>query len=206
MERDEINARYLETQRQLEEMRRQMPKPEPAPRPDLYENPDGAIKYGVQEYVDPQIQQMRDEIAQLKNSYVSQREEESREKAIEKYGEEAVQNAYVWVAEGIRLRDPNVVHAYNQVMQSRRPFDSLVQIHQEISLMQQVKAAGGVERWREQQLNGGQPQQQSRPQPGQPQGRVNLPPSLRNTPSARSGNDDNSSDTSDAALFRHAMR
>jgi hypothetical protein len=188
-------------------MRRQMPKPEPAPRPDLYENPDGAIKYGVQEYVDPQIQQLRSELAQIKNSYVSEREEASREQAIEKYGEEAVRSAYDWVAQGIQNRDPSVVHAYNQVMQSRRPFDSLVQLHQEISLMQQVKAAGGVEKWREQQLNGGQPQQQSRPQQSsQPQGRVNLPPSLRNTPSARSGNDDNSSDTSDAALFRHAMR
>ena len=206
-ERDAINQRYLETQRQLETLQRQMPKPEPAPRPDFYENPDGAVKYGVQEYVDPQIQQMREEIAQLKNAHVSQREEESRERAIEKYGEEAVRSAYVWVAEGIQKGDPNVAHAYNQVMQSRRPFDSLVQIHQEISLMQQVKAAGGVERWREQQLASGQPQQQSRPQPGQPQGSVTrLPPSLRNTPSARSGNDDDSSDTSDAAMFRHAMR
>ena len=209
-ERDAINQRYLETQRQLEMLQRQMPKPEPAPRPDLYENPDGAIKYGVQEYVDPQIQQMREEIAQLKNAHVSQREEESRERAIEKYGEEAVRSAYVWVAEGIQKGDPNVAHAYNQVMQSRRPFDSLVQIHQEISFMQQVKAAGGVDKWREQYLSNsgqGQPQQQSRPQPGQPQGSVTrLPPSLRNTPSARSGNDDDSSDTSDAAMFRHAMR
>jgi hypothetical protein len=191
-------------------LQRQMPKPEPAPRPDLYENPDGAIKYGVQEYVDPQIQQLRDELAQIKNSYVSEREETSREQAMEKYGEEAVRSAYVWVAQGIQNRDPNVVHAYNQVMQSRRPFDSLVQIHKEISFMQQVKAAGGVDKWREQYLsNGGQvqPQQQSRPQQSsQPQGgATRLPPSLRSVPAAR-GAAEEDNDMSDAALFRHATR
>jgi hypothetical protein len=207
IERDDAIQRSHEMQRQLEMLRQQMPKPEPAPRPDLYENPDGAIKYGVQEYVDPQIQQLRDELAQIKNSYVSEREEISRERAIEKYGEEAVRNAYVWVAEGIQKGDPNVAQAYNQVMQSRKPFDRLVQVHQEISLMQQIKAAGGVEQWRAQQLVSGQPQQQSRPQPGQPQGsNIKLPTSLRSVPSARSNADDDDNDMSDAALFRHATR
>jgi hypothetical protein len=51
--------------------------------------------------------------------------------------------------------------------------------------------------------------QQSRMSNGQsPQGSITkLPPSLRNTPSARgNGADEDSSDMSDAALFRHAMR
>jgi len=206
-ERDAINQRYLETQRQLEMLRQSQPKPEPKPAPDLFENPNGAIEYGVQQYVDPQIQQMREELAQLKAAAVSEREETSRELAIEKYGEDVVRSAYTWIAQGIQSRDPNVVHAYNQAMQARRPFEVIVQAHKEISLMQQIKAAGGVEQWREQQLS--QPsQQQTRQASSQPQGSITkLPPSLRNTPSARgNGADEDSSDMSDAALFRHAMR
>jgi hypothetical protein len=92
-------------------------------------------------------------------------------------------------------------------MQSPDPYGAMVQAYKRASIVQQIEAAGGPDKWREQQLASGQPQQQSRPQPGQPQGSVTrLPPSLRNTPSARSGNDDDSTDTSDAAMFRHAMR
>jgi hypothetical protein len=204
-ERDAINQRYLDTQRQLEMLQRQMPKPEPKPAPDLFENPNGAIEYGVQQYVDPQIQQMREELAQLKAAAVSEREETSRELAIEKYGEDVVRSAYTWIAQGMQSRNPDVVHAYNQAMQARRPFDVIVQAHKETSLMQQIKAAGGVEQWREQQLS--QPQQQRQPSSQQPQGsNIKLPPTLRSVPSARSSGGDDDNDMSDAALFRHASR
>jgi hypothetical protein len=213
--REEAERRIAEEraqwQRQFEMLQRQnQPKPEPKPAPDLFENPNGAIEYGVQQYVDPQIQQMREELAQLKAAAVSEREETSRELAVEKYGEDVVRSAYTWIAQGIQSRDPNVVHAYNQAMQARRPFEVIVQAHKEMSLMQQIKAAGGVDQWREQQLAAGQPQAQqssSRQQSNdRPQGSiVKLPPSMSRIPASQLDGDDDG-DMSDAALFKHAMR
>ena len=202
-EKDAAVQRYLETQRQLEMLQRQMPKPEPAPKPDLYENPDAAIEYGARQLLTPIEQRIRamEERAQAQLEY------NSRNYAFQQYGEPTVRSAYDWTANGIRTQDPEVVHAYNRAMQSPDPYGAMVQAYKRASIVQQIEAAGGPDKWREQQLASGQPQQQSRPQPGQPQGSVTrLPPSLRNTPSARSGNDDDSSDTSDAAMFRHAMR
>jgi hypothetical protein len=200
-ERDAINQRYLETQRQLEMLQRQMPKPEPQPVPDPYENPEGFARYHAQQMTSPVEQRQQALEARLQR----QVELNSRYFAERDHGPEAVRSAYVWLDQGIKAGDPSVAHVYNQAMQTEHPFESIVSAHKELSLMQQIKAAGGPDKYREQLLAASQ--QQSRPQPGQPQGSVTrLPPSLRNTPSARSGNDDDSTDTSDAAMFRHAMR
>ena len=197
------NDERMQWQRQLEMLQRQMPKPEPTPKPDLYENPDAAIEYGARQLLTPIEQRIRamEERAQAQLEY------NSRNYAFQQYGEPTVRSAYDWTANGIRTQDPEVVHAYNRAMQSPDPYGAIVQAYKRAELVHQIEQAGGPDKWREQQLASGQPQQQSRPQPGQPQGSVTrLPPSLRNTPSARSGNDDDSSDTSDAAMFRHAMR
>lgn len=200
-ERDAINQRYLETQRQLEMLQRQMPKPEPAPRPDLYENPDAAIEYGARQVLTPIEQRLQAAEARLQ----AQLEYNSRRDAFREHGEDNVRSAYEWLARGVSNRDPDVVHVYNRAMQSEHPYDAMVQAFKRVSIVQQIEAAGGADKWREQQL--AQPQQQGRQQSSQPQGSVTrLPPSLRNTPSARSGNDDDNTDTSDAAMFRHAMR
>jgi hypothetical protein len=86
----------------------------------------------------------------------------------------------------------------------------MVKAFKEISFVQQVRAAGGPDKWREQQLAAGQPQQQSQqrqPSSRQPQGsEIKLPPTLRSIPSARSAADGDDNDMSDAALFRHASR
>jgi hypothetical protein len=210
-ERDTFSQRYQEAQRQIEMLQRQMPKPEPKPAPDMFESPDGFVDHRMDQRMTPYEQQQQ----ALRVEVQEQREFMSRYFAENKYGAEKVHAAYNWLGQGIKANDPLVVHVYNQVMQSKHPYDAAVQAYDELSLMQQVKAAGGPDKWREQQLAAGQSQptasqeragrQQSN---GQPQGSVTrLPPSLRNTPSARTaGGDDDPNDMSDAALFRHAMR
>jgi hypothetical protein len=202
IERDEAIQRYQETQRQLEMLQRQMPKPEPKPAPDMFESPDGFVDHRMDQRMTPYEQQQQELRAEMQE----QREFMSRYFAENKHGAEKVHAAYNWLGQGIQAKDPLVVHAYNQVMQSKHPYDAAVQAYDELSLIQQVKAAGGPDKYREQLLAA--QQQQSRQQSGQPQGSVTrLPPSLRNTPSARgNGVDDDPSDMSDAALFRHAMR
>ena len=207
-EKDAAVQRYLETQRQLEMLQRKMPKPEPTPRPDLYENPDGFIGHHLQEYVDPRIQQLEQRIAAQDERYRLQNEEVSRERAIEKYGRENVQAAVKWLGQSMQA-DPDAERFYKTSIYNPNavdPFKTLMTTYQQYQINSDPDG-WALRRAAELNAQNGQPQQQSRPQPGQPQGSVTrLPPSLRNTPSARSGNDDDSSDTSDAAMFRHAMR
>jgi hypothetical protein len=199
-ERDAANQRYQETQRQLEMLQRQMPKPEPQLPPDLFENPQGAIEFGARQLLTPiekQQQALLEEVQHI-------REENSRWRAERDHGPEAVRSGYDWVAQGVQARDPTVVNVYNQAMQSRHPFDVIVKAHKELSLVQQINAAGGPDKWREQQLAAAQPVRQ---QSSQPQGSITkLPPSLRNVPSARGNGADDDSDMSDAAIFRQSMR
>jgi hypothetical protein len=136
----------------------------------------------------------------------------SRREAIRDHGPETVRAAYDWLAKGIQSKDPDVVHAYNQVMQSEHPFDTAVQSYKRTSVMHQIAQVGDIDKWvmqRAQELAGQQQQGNRQTSNGQaPQGSITkLPPSLRNTPSARdNGTGDDPSDMSDAALFRHAMR
>jgi len=208
--REEAERRVAETearwQRQFEYMQRQaQPKPEPAPPPDLFENPTGFVDQNVRQYVDP----IKAELQQI-------REENSRWRAEDKHGAEKVRASYDWVAQGIANRDPDAITAYNRAMQSPHPFDVLVTAHQQRVVHQTI--GNDPNAWFEKELErrmGSDPQfaakfQQTRQASnGQsPQGSITkLPPSLRNTPSARgNGGDEDSSDMSDAALFRHAMR
>jgi hypothetical protein len=203
-ERDAANQRYHETQRQLEMLQRQMPKPEAAPRPDLYENPDAAIEYGARQVLTPLEQRLQAAEAKLQ----AQLEYNSRRDAFREHGEQLVRTSYEWVADGIRRQDPDVVHAYNRAMQSEHPYDAIAQAYKRASVMQQINQVGDLDKWavqRAQEL-AGQQQQSRQPSNGQPQGSVTrLPPSLRNTPAARGAVEDDT-DTSDAAIFRHAMR
>jgi hypothetical protein len=208
--REEAERRVAETearwQRQFAEMQRQaQPKPEPKPAPDLYENPDGFVDHRLQQSLSPIEQRLQAHEARMQ----AQLEYVSRRDAFKEYGEDLVRTSYDWVANGVRSQDPDVVHAYNRAMQSEHPYDAIVQAYRRTSVMQQISQVGDLDKWaiqRAAELAGAQ-QQQGRQQSSQPQGSITkLPPSLRNTPSARSGNDDDSADTSDAALFRHAMR
>ena len=206
--REEAERRVAETearwQRQFQELQRQaQPKPEPKPAPDLYENPDGFFDHRLQQGLSPIEQRLQAQEARMQ----AQLEFVSRRDAFKEYGEPLVRTSYDWVADGIRKQDPDVVHAYNKAMQSEHPYDAIVQAYKRVSVMQQISQVGDLDKWvmqRAQELAG--QQQQNRQSNGQPQGSVTrLPPSLRNTPAARGAVEDDT-DTSDAAIFRHAMR
>jgi hypothetical protein len=211
--REEAERRVAETearwQRQFAEMQRQnQPKPEPKPAPDLFENPDGFVDHRLQQSLTPIEQKLQAYEARMQ----AQLEYTSRRDAFKEYGEQAVRTSYDWIAQGIRAQDPDVVHAYNRAMQSEHPYDAIVQAYKRASVMQQIQQVGDLDKWavqRAQELAAGQqqaPQGGRQPSSGQPQGSITrMPPSLRNVPAARGvGEDDN--DTSDAAIFRHAMR
>ena len=207
-ERDAINQRYLETQRQLEMLQRQnAPKPEPTPAPDLFENPTGFAKHYAQEVAKEAMSPLERRLQAAE----ARLEANSRREAFKEFGQETVKTAYSWLVNGMQSQDPNVFHTYNQAMQSDHPYETIVNAYQELSFVQQVRAAGGPDKWREQQFaaqSQAQPQGNNRQQSnGSSQGNsiVKLPPSMRNLPASQLDGDDES-DMSDAAMFRQAMR
>ena len=210
-ERDAINQRYLETQRQLEMLQRQnQPKPEPTPAPDLFENPQGAIEYGARQLLTP----IEQRILAMETRMQEEREFFSRREAEREHGPEMVREAYNWLAQGTQARNPDVMNVYQQVMQSKHPFDMIVAAHKRMSVMQQIDSAGDLDKWvmqraAELQQRGQQPPQGNGRQGsnGSSQGNsiVKLPPSMRNLPASQVDGDDDS-DMSDAAMFRQAMR
>ena len=128
-------------------------------------------------------------------------------------GREAVRSAYDWLAQGIQARNPDVLNIYQQVMQSKHPYDAIVAAHKRVGVMQQIDKAGDLDKWVMQRAAELQ-QQQTQPQGnsrqasnGSPQGNsiVKLPPSMRNLPASQVDGDDDS-DMSDAAMFRYATR
>jgi hypothetical protein len=212
--REEAERRVAETnaqwQRQFEMLQRQnQPKPDPKPAPDLFENPQGAIEYGARQLLTPieqQQQQLRAELQETREYY-------SRRDAEKDHGPETVREAYNWLAQGIQARDPDVMHLYQQVMQSKHPFEVIVSAHKRTSVMQQISQAGDLDKWVMQRAAELQQQQAAQQAPasrqqsnGRPQGSiVKLPPSMSRIPASQLDGDDDT-DMSDAALFRHAMR
>ena len=125
-----------------------------------------------------------------------------------------VRDAYNWLAQGMQAKNPDVLNVYQQVMQSKHPFDAIVSAHKRMSVMQQIDSAGDLDKWVMQRAAELQQRGQSSPQGngrqqsnGSSQGNsiVKLPPSMRNLPASQVDGDDDS-DMSDAAMFRQAMR
>jgi len=212
--REEAERRVAETearwQRQFEMLQRQnQPKPEPTPAPDLFENPQGAIEYGARQLLTPieqQQQQLRAELQETREYY-------SRRDAEKDHGPETVRDAYNALAQGVQARDPDAIHLYQQVMQSKHPFEVIVAAHKRNSVMQQISQAGDLDKWVMQRAAELQQQQAAQQAPagrqqsnGRPQGSiVKLPPSMSRIPASQLDGDDDG-DMSDAALFKHAMR
>ena len=213
--REEAERRVAETnaqwQRQFEMLQRQnAPKPEPVPAPDLFENPQGAIEYGARQLLTPIEQRLQAMEARAQE----EREFFSRRDAEKEHGPEMVRDAYNWLAQGMQAKNPDVLNVYQQVMQSRHPFDAIVSAHKRMSVMQQIDSAGDLDKWVMQRAAELQQRGQAQPQGngrqasnGNSQGNsiVKLPPSMRNLPASQVDGDDDS-DMSDAAMFRQAMR
>ena len=93
--------------------------------------------------------------------------------------------------------DPDAVQAYNHAMQSKHPYDVIVQAYKRSSIVQQIEKAGGdPDKWvmqraaelQAQQAPQGNGRQQSN---GSPQGSiVKLPPSMKNVASSQVSDED----------------
>ena len=212
--REEAERRVAETnaqwQRQFEMLQRQSQALPKEPPPDLFENPNGFVDQRLKEYLTPYEQQQQ----QLRADLQETREFYSRRDAEREHGPEMVRDAYNWLAQGMQARNPDVMNIYQQVMQSKHPFDMIVAAHKRMSVMQQIDSAGDLDKWVMQRAAELQQRGQASPQGngrqasnGSSQGNsiVKLPPSMRNLPASQVDGDDDS-DMSDAAMFRQAMR
>lgn len=206
-EREATERRFQESQaqwqRQIAELQAKLPKEEPKPAPDVFENPNEFLQHGVRQAVDP----IKSEVQQTREFF-------SRMMAEEKHGADKVQAAYDWVAKGMAERNPEVVSAYQRAMQSMHPFGEIVTAHQQRAVYDQIGSDPNA--WFEKELEKRladpkfasvqlQKIQQSVRGEQQPGNMISLPPSIGKTPSARSASDD-AGDMSDGSLFAHAMR
>lgn len=206
-EREATERRFQESQaqwqRQIAELQAKLPKEEPKPAPDVFEDPNKFLEHGVRQHVDP----IRSEITQL-------REEYSKKWAIKEHGAEKVNAAYKALADGMQSRDPEVLAVYQRAMQSMDPYDAIVSWHQQKAVFSQI--GNDPNAWFEKELEKrlADPQfastqlqkiQQSVRGPAQGQTIVQLPPSIGKAPSSQSASDD-AGDMSEASLFAHAMR
>ncbi len=206
-ERDATERRYQESQsqwqRQMAELQARLPKEEPKPAPDVFENPNGFLEHGVRQAVDP----INSKVTSLVESF-------SKKWAIKEHGQEKVDAAYKWVAEGMQNRNPEVMAIYQRAMASDDPYEHIVGGHQKQAVFSQI--GNDPNAWFEKELEKrmADPQfaasQMQRIQSGvrsnpQATNQIKLPPSIGKVPSSHSASDD-VGDMSDAGLFAHAMR
>lgn len=201
-----FNEAQANWQRQMQAIEARLPKQEQPKRPDLFENPDGAIDHGVRQAVDP----IKSEIGQLREFY-SQRE------AVREHGAEKVNAAKQALEQGMSVRDPEAWAIYNRAMQSMDPYGDIVNWHQQKSVFSQIGSDPNA--WFGKTLderlasdpkfaaeimqkiqNSVQGQNNS-----QAQQQIVVPPNLRRSPGARAGNEE-SGDMSNASLIAASMR
>ncbi len=206
-ERQAEQRRFQETQsqlqRQIAELSARVPKQEPQPAPDVFEDPNKFLEYGVRQHVDP----IRTEITQL-------REEYSKKWAEKEHGPEKVKAAYDWVAQGMQTRNPEIGAVYQRAMQSMDPYGEIMKAHQQQAVYSEI--GNDPKAWFEKELERrmADPQfaasQMQRIQSGvrsdpQAPNQIKLPPSIGKVPSSHASSDD-VGDMSDAGLFAHATR
>jgi hypothetical protein len=186
--------------RQFQQQLQQFQKP-PAPRPDMWENPDGFVEHGVKQALDP-VQQRMDAL----------REHYSWKDAVRTHGQETAVEARKWFYEAVQRGEQSVGHVLQRALTSIDPFEDIVGAYK------QHKAVATVgtdpEAWFQQELERRKasdpefaakhlaPQQQAQGAP--PTNIVKLPPSLNRQPGS-AGNSDVGS-MNDADLFAQAIR
>lgn len=122
-ERDKRQA----LERQIEELRRQVPKPEAAPAPDFWEAPQDAVQRQIAEAITPFQQAM-----------IAQQEMFSRARAEDKYGAEAVDAAFKELAGRFERRDPSALHDRQRLMASAHPYGALVEWHKQQVALKEI--------------------------------------------------------------------
>lgn len=196
----EERARQYE--RDLEAMRQQIAQnKQPEKVPDIFEDPNAFVDYGVRSAVDP----VKQEITQLREFY-------SRREAEREFGADKVKAAYDAIGQGLQSRDPESIAIYQRAMQSLDPYGEIVRWHQKTTVFSQIGSDPNA--WLEKQLEERlkDPAYQAKlmerirgnVQPAQ-RPITQLPPSLNKATSAAS-NEDDGEDNSDAGLLKSALR
>lgn len=122
-ERDKRQA----LQRQIEELRRQIPAKEAPKAPEFWEQPEGNIDHRVQQAVQPLVQE-----------FIMQREQTSRALAAIQYGEDTVNEAYKDLETRIQSGDPVARFDYQRVMAQPNQYAALVQLHQQRKALNEI--------------------------------------------------------------------
>lgn len=206
----EQNARHYAQQAQALQRRLQELE-HPKTPPDMFENPTGFVDHGVQQHVNPLLER----ITQLERQMVNDREAMSKQMAIGKYGEEAVNKAYQDVYAAAQAGSPDVLAVIEETKRSVDPVGALMRWHTQKSVLSKI--GNDPEAWFEktlqerlsnpdfqaktlERLRGGAVTTQSNGRPA-----INLPPSLNRA--AGAGNTDlpDLGDLSDKGLFRDAV-
>ncbi len=122
-ERDKRQA----LQRQIEELRRQIPAKEAPKAPEFWEQPEGSIDHRVQQAVQPLVQEL-----------IMQREQTSRALAAMKHGEDKVNEAFEDMKARIQAGDQSAQFDYQRVMAQPNQYDALVQLHQQRKALSEI--------------------------------------------------------------------
>lgn len=197
--------REAQWQRQFAELQARLPKAEEAKAPEVWEDPNGFLRHGLDQAINP----IRSEINTM-------REQFSLTYAIDKFGQEKVDAAYQALDKAAKSGDAEAQAVVARVKNSMFPYQDMVKWHEKQSIVSQVAQVGDLNKWFEQELERRMADpsfqakqlertQQSIRNPGASvQTITRLPPSLNKVGSAANEAADN--DMSDGALFANAIR
>lgn len=194
----ELREERDELRRQLAEAtRRQVQPQEQQKKPDLFENPDGFLKAGVSEAIDP----IRQEVETIREFY-------SRKDAIREHGEERVVEAFTALDRAAKLGDPIAMATVQAVKKSPDPFAEIVAWHTRNVVASNPDAF--AQKWLEDKLKDEKfvaelvskikPAQEEKPRPV-----INVPPSLNRATAAQAAIEEGG-DFSNESLLAYAMR
>lgn len=180
-------------------MARNQPQIEKPAKPDIFENPDGFVKQGVQEAVDP----IKAEVNSIKEQF-------SLMYAIDKHGEEKVNEAYSALHKAAISGDPEAQAVVNRVKSSMTPFQEMVKWHEKQSIISEID--GDPQAWFQKQLEAklqdekfkGELLSKLKPEAEKPRPVFNVPPSLNRAASAAAALDE-AGDLSNESIFKFAV-
>ena len=192
-ERDALRQQNAELQRRF---LANQPKQDPTPKPDIFENPDGAIKAVVAETLTPIEQQFAGFIEAV-----------SRKDAIREHGQERVTEAFSALDQAAKSGDPQAQAIVQSVKKSMDPYGDIVNWYRGAEASRNPE--GFFQRKLEEALKDdkfkGELLAKLQPAQEKPKPVINLPPSLGRAASAAAALTEGG-DLSNESLFENAMR
>lgn len=181
-----------------QQLRASQPRPEPAPKPDLFEKPDEFVRSNIQEVLTPVEQRLSSAVETM-----------SRRFAVMEHGEERINQAYSALDQAASKGDPQAVAVVQQVKQSMDPYGDIARWYgeREASLnpqaffQRQLEEALKDEKFKGELMQKLQPPAQEAPVKPV----FNIPPSLNRASAAAPAFDDGG-DLSNESLFQSALR